>query len=79
MTRRTKNFHANPFVKPGLVYSVNQLIKLSKQKLCCSYCGTNEFVNKNHIQNWYGTYHISSNETALNKQGSKFRWIPKST
>lgn len=77
--KKNKAFHAKSVVKPDLIYSINQLIRLSKQKLCCSYCGTDEFVNKNFAQDWYGRYHISSNGNVFNKKGSKFRWIPKST
>jgi hypothetical protein len=66
------------FVKPRTVYSRNDLIRLSQKKTYGSYCGTNEFVPKGVVDNWYGSYYIASyKSTTFNKQGHKFHWVPK--
>lgn len=75
--KKNNVFHGKSFVKPDIVYSINHLLMLAQKKIYCSYCGTNEFVNKNYVQYWYGTCKVSSNGTAPNKPRPKFRWVPK--
>ncbi|KAI3681557.1 hypothetical protein L6452_36356 [Arctium lappa] len=65
------------FGKPNLVYTVNQLIKLAQKKINFSYCGANDFVSKNYVNYWYGSYYVSPNRTATNKPGPKYQWVPK--
>lgn len=76
--KKNNTYQGKSFVKPDVIYSVNQLVRIAQKKLCCSYCGTDDFVNKRYIQHWFGSYRISSYATAPNKPGPKFNWVPKS-
>ncbi|KAI3770393.1 hypothetical protein L6452_01524 [Arctium lappa] len=65
------------FGKPDLVYTINQLIRLAQKKISCSYCGSNDFVRKDYVNNWYGSYFISPTRTATNPLGPKYQWVQK--
>ncbi|KAI3707485.1 hypothetical protein L6452_26055 [Arctium lappa] len=65
------------FGKPDLVYTINQLIRLAQKKISCSYCGSNDFVRKDYVNNQYGSYFISPTRTATNPLGPKYQWVPK--
>ena len=72
-------FIAKSFGKLDFVYSVNHLIRLSQKKICCSYCGINDFIKKEYVDSWYGSYNVSNYKpTTPNQRGHKFRWVPKS-
>ena len=61
------------FVKPDTTYFDNQLIRWSQKKCCCSYYGTNDFVNKEYVNSWCGTYNVLNYKpTSPNQRGPKF-------
>lgn len=74
--KKNNSYQGKSFVKPDVIYSVSQLVRIAQKKLCCSCCGTDDFVNKRYIQHWFGSYRISS--SAPNKPGPKLNWVPKS-
>ncbi|KAJ9545009.1 hypothetical protein OSB04_024716 [Centaurea solstitialis] len=77
--QKNNGFKAKSFVKSDPIYSVHHMIRLSQKKICCYYCGTNNFVRKESSESWYGTYSIPNYKpTSSNKRGSTFKWIPKS-
>ena len=72
--QKNHNFTDKFFVKPRIVYSRNDLIRLSQKQTYGSYCGTNVSVKKDVVDTWYGSYYIASyKSTTLNKLGPKFR------
>ena len=49
-----------------------------KNKFCCFYCGTNDFVKKKYVKSWYDSYNVLNyKSTTPNQKGPKFRWVPK--
>ena len=77
--KKSNDFHSKSFGKPDPVYSVNQLIRVSQKKICCSYCGTNDFVKKEYVNSWYDYYNILNYKpTTPNQKGPKFHCVPKS-
>jgi len=77
--KKNNGFHSKSFGKPDPVYSVNQLIRVSQKKKCCSYCGTKDFVKKEYVNSWYDYYNVLNyKSTTPNQKGPKFRWVPKS-
>ncbi|KAI3719308.1 hypothetical protein L6452_20204 [Arctium lappa] len=48
---------------PLKVYSIPQLLQLSHDCLCCSYCGSNDFVDSRYASDWFGSYHIAHNHS----------------
>ena len=76
--QKSNNFKRNSFVHPGMVYSQDKPTRLSQKKSYCSFWKTNDFLQE-EFDNRFGTYRISIYKpTTLNKQGPKFRWVPKS-
>ncbi|KAI3735713.1 hypothetical protein L6452_15223 [Arctium lappa] len=66
------------FGKPDMFYSANHLIRIAQKKICCSYCGENDFVQKEYAHHWYKTYRITSQKSKLKSFKSNEKWIPKS-
>ena len=76
--QKNNDFHSKCFVKPGITYYNNQLIRWSQKKFCCSHCGTNDFVKKRYVKSWYDSYNVLNyKSTTPNQKGPKFRWVPK--
>ena len=75
MSKKKHNFTDKSFVKPRIIYSHNDLIKLSQKKTHGSYFGTNVSVRKDLGDNRLISFYEF---TALNKQGPKFSLVPKS-
>ncbi|KAI3729159.1 hypothetical protein L6452_17810 [Arctium lappa] len=48
---------------PLKVYSIPQLLQLSHDCLCCSYCGSNDFVDSRYASDWFASYHIAHNHS----------------
>lgn len=70
---------AKSFGKPDLFHSIDQLCRSYQKKLCCSFCGANDFVRKEPVDSWYSSYNIPNyRPTTPNQKGPKFRWVPKS-
>ena len=77
--KKNNSFKDKSFVKPGIVYSRSDLIRLSQKKTYGSYLGMNDFIHQDYIDERFGTYKISFYKSStLNKQGPKFHWVPKS-
>ena len=73
--KKNHNFSNKSSVKHAMVYSWNYSTMLSKRRTYGPYYGTNDFIQKDVVDNWYGSYYIASyKSTTLNKQGPKFRW-----
>ncbi|KAI3759394.1 hypothetical protein L6452_07171 [Arctium lappa] len=71
-SRKNNNNHdvfiSKPLVEcngtlPLKVYSIPQLLQLSHDCLCCSYCGSNDFVDSRYASDWFGSYHIAHNHS----------------
>ncbi|KAI3665285.1 hypothetical protein L6452_43909 [Arctium lappa] len=71
-SRKNNNNHdvfiSKPLVEsngtlPLKVYSIPQLFQLSHDCLCCSYCGSNDFVDSRYASDWFGSYHIAHNHS----------------
>ena len=73
--QKNHNFSDKSSVKPSTVFSQNDLFRLSQKKTYGSYFGTNVSVWQDRVDNRFISYYEF---TALNKQGLKFRWVPKS-
>jgi len=70
--KKNNGFHSKSFGKPDHVYSVNQLIRVSQMKNYCSYGGTNDFINKEYVNSWYGSYNVLNYKpTSPNQKGTK--------
>ena len=77
MFQKNNNFQSSSFVKRRLVYSRNNLIRLSPKNTYCSFWDSNDFVQED-FDDRFGIYRVSSyKSTTPNKQGPKFRWVPK--
>ena len=77
--KKNNTFKDKSFVKPDIVYSRSDLIRLSQKKTYGSYMGMNDFIRQDYIDERFGTYKISFYKSStLNKQGPKFHWVPKS-
>ena len=72
--QKNLNFAGKFFVKPRIIYSHNDLIKLSQKKTHGSYFGTNVSVRQDLVVNKFISFYEF---TTLNKLGPKFRWVPK--
>ncbi|KAI3685481.1 hypothetical protein L6452_34727 [Arctium lappa] len=66
------------FGNPDIYYSTNHLIRIAQRKICCSYCGENDFVQRETAHNWYGSYRITSQNYGFKRYTSNEKWIPKS-
>jgi hypothetical protein len=74
---KNNNIQSSSFVKPRMVYSRNNLIRLSPKNTYCSFWDSNDFVQED-FDDRFGIYRVSScKSTTRNKQGPKFRWVPK--
>ncbi|KAI3696664.1 hypothetical protein L6452_29124 [Arctium lappa] len=51
---------------PLKVNSIPQLLQLSHDCLCCSHCGSNDFVDSRYASDWFGSYHIATNNSHSN-------------
>ena len=77
MSQKNNNFQSSSFVKPRLVYSRNNLIRLSPKNTYCSFWDSNDFVQED-FDDRFGIYRVSSYKSITpNKQGPKFHWVPK--
>ncbi|KAI3771816.1 hypothetical protein L6452_02985 [Arctium lappa] len=41
--KKNRAHKGKSFSKPDTIYSANHLIRLAEKKICCSYCGANDF------------------------------------
>ncbi|KAI3772605.1 hypothetical protein L6452_03795 [Arctium lappa] len=67
---------------PLKVYSILQLLQLSHDCLCCSYCGSTDFVDSRYAFDWFGSYHIAHNhshcDVSRDRQRPKSKRVSKS-
>ena len=74
--KKNNGLYSKSFVKPDISYSDNQInIRWSQKRFCCSYSGTDNFVNNSNVHKWYGSYGIPFNHA--NKSRPKVNWVPK--
>ncbi|KAI3729648.1 hypothetical protein L6452_18310 [Arctium lappa] len=52
--KKNRAHKGKSFVYPDMFYSTNHLIRIAQRKICCSYCGENDFVQRESAHNWYG-------------------------
>ncbi|KAI3729330.1 hypothetical protein L6452_17986 [Arctium lappa] len=74
-------FNSKPLVEcnglfPLKVHSIQQLLQLSHDCVCCSYCGLNDFVDRRFASDWFGSYHVSNYHSKFD--APRHRNIPKS-
>ncbi|KAI3669474.1 hypothetical protein L6452_40710 [Arctium lappa] len=80
-TSNAKNnsaYKGKSFGNSDIFYSTNHLIRIAQKKICCSYCGENDFVQRESAHNWYGSYIITSQNYGFKTYTSNEKWIPKS-
>ncbi|KAI3758490.1 hypothetical protein L6452_06054 [Arctium lappa] len=76
--KKNRAYKGKSFGNSDIYYSTNHLIRIAQRKICCSYCGENDFVQRENAHNWYGFYRITSQNSVFKRYTPNEKWIPKS-
>ncbi|KAI3758485.1 hypothetical protein L6452_06049 [Arctium lappa] len=76
--KKNSTHKGKSFDNSDIYYSTNHLIRIAQRKICCFYCGENDFVQQESAHNWYGSYRITSQISDFKRYKSNERWILKS-
>ncbi|KAI3735513.1 hypothetical protein L6452_15013 [Arctium lappa] len=53
--KKNSTHKGKSFGNSDIFYSTNHLIRIAQRKICCSYCGENDFVQRESAHNWTRT------------------------